>query len=89
VAGSYNAVTTKEAATEIVAVALFRRAYAAGIPIARRWVDAELEQLRAHPPQCRCPDPCHLAREVAAAKVDWIASSWMRQYRWAQVKARR
>jgi hypothetical protein len=89
VSGAYNAVTTREAAAEIVAVHLFGRAHEAGATITRRWVDDQLERLRSHPPDCRCNEPCGLARQVTAAKVDWTASGWQRQYRWAQVRARR
>lgn len=84
-----NCQTTKEAATEIISVALFRRAHEAGLVITRRWVDGELERLRAHPPTCRCNEPCGLSNLVSANKVHWTATLWDRQYRRSKVAARR
>jgi len=80
---------TREVNTEIVAVHLFGRALDAGAAITRRWVDEQLEGLRAHPPECRCSAPCSLTRSVTASQVRYTAVSWQRQYRRAQVLARR
>lgn len=89
VAGIANAVTTREAATEIVAVHLFGRAHEAGVTITRRWVDDQLERLRSHAPGCHCCEPCDLARTTTANKVHFISVGWQRQYTRAQVLARR
>jgi hypothetical protein len=89
VPGANGAVTSREAATEIVSVALWARAYEAGVNITRTWVDSQLERLRSHPPDCRCSEPCGLAGKVTANRVHWTASSWSRQYRRAGVLARR
>jgi len=86
---SRNAVTTREAACEVVSVALFARAYRDDISITRTWVDEQLHRLRSHPQGCRCPEPCDLAAMTTGNKVHWTASSWMRQYRRAGVLARR
>jgi hypothetical protein len=84
-----NAVTTREAATEIVSVALWALAYQADVNITRTWVDSQLERLRAHPQPCRCSEPCGLVGKVTANRVHWTATSWQRQYRRAGVLARR
>ena len=88
--GSRNvAATTREAACKIVSVALFARAYEAGISITRTWVDEQLDRLRSHPQPCRCCEPCDLAAMTTGNKVHWTASGWMRQYRRAGVLVRR
>lgn len=84
-----QAVTTREAATEIVSVALWARAYQADVSITRAWVDSQLDRLKSHPPGCRCSEPCGLVGKVTANRVHWTATSWQRQYRRAGVLARR
>jgi hypothetical protein len=82
--------TTREVATEIVAVSLFRRAHEAGVAITRRWVDDQLERLRSHPDGCRCGEPCNLAGQLpSGSQVSWIAVGWQRQARIATIRARR
>jgi hypothetical protein len=83
-------VTTREAATEIVSVALFRRAHEAGVIITRRWVDEQLDWLRAHEPTCRCAEPCGLAGQLpSGSQVYWLAAGWQRQARIAAIRGRR
>ena len=78
--GRTSDAVTREVATKIVSVSLFGRAHEAGLTITRRWVDSQLERLRTHPSECRCNEPCGLARMVTANKVHWTAVTWQRQY---------
>jgi len=89
VAGADNCVTTREAASEIVSVALFRRAYEGDVVITRRWVDEQLDRLRSHPETCRCNEPCGLSHLVTGNKVTWTAAQWQRSIRARALLARR
>jgi hypothetical protein len=89
VAGGDNAITSREAAMEIVSVHLFSRAYDGDIVATRRWIDDQLARLRNHPDGCLCREPCALAAKVSANKVHWTVQSWQRQYRRSKVSARR
>jgi hypothetical protein len=89
VASSANAQTTREAASEIVSVALFRKAHEAVLVITRRWVDEQLGRLRSHPETCRCNEPCGLSHLVTANKVHWTAVTWQRSIRARALLARR
>ena len=76
VAGSENAVTSREAAVEIVALHLFGIADREGALITRRMVDHHLAELASHPGDCRCAAPCGLVSKVTGNKVWWCAALW-------------
>jgi hypothetical protein len=82
-----NAISQGQIDCEIVAIALFNRAYTAGITADRRWVDEQIAQLQTHPPGCRCPMPCQL--RVSPKEVAYLAISWQRQYAASRVLAHR
>jgi hypothetical protein len=75
VTGTAN-VTLRDAQVEIVALHIYELAYRTMEVVTRRLVDAELERLRGHRPDCTCGSPCQIAREVRASRVFWIASRW-------------
>ena len=74
--GRNNCATTREAATEIVALHLFGIADREGLPVTRRLCESRLGELASHPVDCRCAAPCGLAPLVSVSKVYWVASRW-------------
>src|SRR6476620_2526983 len=76
VAGQDNAQLVGDARVEVVALDIFEIACRTGESVTRRMVDRELERLSSHPPDCRCSEPCGLAREVSPSRTFWTARTW-------------
>ena len=70
VAGSDNAITSREAATEILALQVFNYADRAGVVVTRKLTD---ERLAEHAAGCDC-GICELVQLAAPSKVYWMAS---------------
>jgi hypothetical protein len=73
VPGGNGAVTSREAAVEVLALNVFGLADAAGQLITRRMVESRLAELAGHPPGCGC-GLCELLPLVTCSKVWWCAS---------------
>ena len=68
VAGAENAVTSREAAIEILALNVFGIADAAGRQVTRQLVESRLTELAGHPQGCGC-GLCDLVGLVTVSKV--------------------
>jgi hypothetical protein len=67
------AVSSREAAVEVLALDAFNRAD--GVLVTRTSVDARLAELRAHKDTCGC-GLCAAAQIATTSKVYWLASRW-------------
>ena len=85
-AGTAN-VALRDAKVEIVALHIYEIAYRTMEVITRQMVDRELGRLRSHPMDCRCAEPCGIAREVSASRTFWTARMWQNSITVKQVQA--
>jgi hypothetical protein len=75
VSGADNAVTSREAACEILALHMFGIADRTGVAVTRRMVDKRLAELAEHAAGCGC-GLCCLLELAAPSRVYWTASRW-------------
>jgi len=85
VAGAENAVTTREAAVEVLALNVFNTA--AGAPVTRAMVQNRLDELESHPPGCGC-GLCELVPRVTVSNVQWLVARWQRSIAQTRTLAR-
>ena len=86
---SQQAKLLREQYDEVVALWLYGRATAAGVPITQAWCQRQIEKIAAHPETCRCSSPCAQARGCSSREAYWIAAGWQKAAAKAKVLARR
>ena len=88
VSGGNNAVTSREAAVEILALNVFGIADKDGKPVTRRMTEQRIEELAEHPQGCGC-GLCDLVPLTTVSKVYWTASRWQLSIARTRDRARR
>ena len=88
VAGGNNAVTSREAAVEILALRAFNAADRDGVVVTRKLTDKLLADLGGHPGTCGC-GLCDLVELAAPSRVYWTASVWQRSINYTRARATR
>lgn len=87
-AGADNAITSRQAAVEILALNVFGTADRAGQLVTRRIVSERLSELAGHRDGCSC-ELCELLDRVTVAKVWRCASRWQSDVNLTRLAARR
>jgi hypothetical protein len=88
VSGGNNAVTSREAAVEILALDVFNVADRTGQLVTRALVANRLAELATHRVGCGC-GLCELLGLAAPSKVHWTASRWQWSIARTRDRARR
>ena len=83
-----NAITSRQAAVEVLSLHVFGRADAAGQMVTRRMVQERLSELGGHPHGCGC-GLCDLVPRVTVTKVWRCASHWQADVNLTRLAARR